>query len=377
MKKPIIYQNHKNANRIKIFIPYELKQIRKEFKKLNTTWWHPNQKLWSIINTKENIDLVKILFKNDYEQIALEKTQALPKIVLNDKSKAIMASFEQKLILSSYSKNTINTYKSELKFFLKYFENYDISQVDKDMIEGYIFRLINKYSIGESKQNLAINAIKFFYERVLGRDREVYSIQRPKRAKQLPGVLSMEEAYRLINSPKNIKHKAILYTIYSAGLRNSELINLRVKDIYSADSYIFIKGAKGKKDRHSILSESLLDLLRKYYKAYKPSYWLFEGQSGGKYSSKSVQRIYRKAQQISNASPWSTPHSLRHSFATHLLESGCNLRTIQVLLGHNSSKTTEIYTHILSVNNKKIQSPLDIINKKYKFDLSDDKTEEK
>lgn len=368
MQSPIIYEPHKNAKRIKIYIPYELHDIRKAFKKINSTFWHPNQKLWSIINTKNNLEFVKKVFNNDFETIPLKKYQSLPKISLNNKSTEILSTFEQKLILNSYSKNTIKTYKSELKFFLKYFENYDIKQVEKSLIESYIFKLITKHNISESKQNTAINAIKYYYEQVLGRDREIYDIQRPKKAKQLPGVLSMEETYKLINNPKNIKHKAILYTIYSAGLRNSELINLRIKDIHSTDGYIFIKAAKGKKDRHSILSNTLLALLRNYYKEYKPAYWLFEGQSGGKYSSKSVQRIYRKAQQQSGASPWSTPHTLRHSFATHLLENGQNLRTIQFLLGHSSSKTTEIYTHILSVNNKKTKSPLDIIEEKFKFD---------
>ena len=376
MRKPIIYQNHKSANRVKIFIPYELEEIREKFKKLNTTWWHPNQKLWSIINTTENLDLAKKVFNNDFEYKVLDKPQPLPKIVLNDKSNDIMAAYEQKLILNSYSQNTIKTYKSEFKFFLKYFENHDISQVTKDMIESYVFKLITKHEIGKSKQNLLVNAIKYYYESVLGRDRAIYDIQRPKKSKQLPGVLGKEEVYNLINSPKNIKHKAILHTIYSAGLRNGELINLRVKDIHSKEAYIFIKAAKGKKDRHTVLSETLLDLLRIYFKEYKPSYWLFEGQSGGKYSSKSIQRIYRKAQQESGASPWSTPHTLRHSFATHLLEHGSNLRAIQVLLGHNSSKTTEIYTHILNVNNKNIKSPLDIISKKFKFVSSDNKTDE-
>jgi len=230
-----------------------------------------------------------------------------------------------------------------------------------------MYQLITKYHISESKQNLAINAIKFYYEQVLGQDRTIYDIQRPKRGKTLPGVLSMEDVYRLINAPKNIKHRAILHTIYSAGLRISEVINLRIKDIYSDAGYIFIKGAKGKKDRHTVLSDSVLKLLREYYVVAKPAYWLFEGQNGGKYSAKSIQNIFRRAQQETGVSPWSTPHTLRHSFATHMLENGENLRTIQALLGHGSSKTTEIYTHILQVSNKKTRSPLDILEEKYKF----------
>jgi len=362
-----IYSPQKNASRVKIYIPYNMHEIRAKFKKINSTYWHPNQKLWSIINTKENIELIKQLFGNNYETKSFKKHLSLPKVELNLSSKEILDLYIQKLVLSSYSKNTLNSYKADFTYFLKHFENHDIKQLDKDKIESYIYLLITKYNISDSKQNSVINAIKFYYEHVLGQDREIYNIQRPKKAKQLPSILSMKEAYLLINSPNNIKHKAILYTIYSAGLRISELINLRSQDIYSKDGYIFIKGSKGKKDRHTVLSNSLLALLREYYIKYKPAYWLFEGQSGGKYSSSSIQKIYRKAQQETGASPWSTPHTLRHSFATHLMQNGENLRTIQFLLGHASSKTTEIYTHILSVNNKNTRSPLEIIEERFKF----------
>jgi len=156
-----------------------------------------------------------------------------------------------------------------------------------------------------------------------------------------------------------LKHKTILHTIYGAGLRVGELIRLRVVDIRSEEGYIFIKDSKGKKDRHTVLSKHLLELLREYYKIYKPAYWLFEGQTGGQYSSTSIQSIYRKAVKDTNGNPWSTPHTLRHSFATHLMERGTSLRHIQAALGHNSSKTTEIYTRVLAINNKTIKSPLD------------------
>ncbi len=140
----------------------------------------------------------------------------------------------------------------------------DLKTVTKEQIENYVFYMITKYKVGESKQNIMINAIKFYYEQVLGMPREYYEIQRPKRAKTLPNVLSQEEVLRLINAPDNIKHKAILYTIYSCGLRISELLNLRLVDIHSDDNYIFVKGAKGKKDRRTLLSKNLLSLLREY-----------------------------------------------------------------------------------------------------------------
>ena len=144
-------------------------------------------------------------------------------------------------------------------------------------------------------------------------------------------------------------------------MRISEALNLRLVDINSDEGYIFIKSAKGKKDRKSVLSPILLGLLRSYYKEYKPSYWLFEGQDGGQYSAKSIQKILRKAVKDTNSNPWGTVHTLRHSFATHLLQEGMNLRYIQTLLGHSSSKTTEIYTRVVAINNKNIKSPLNFL----------------
>lgn len=366
--KAIIYNARPESKRIKIFIPYEMTEERKLLKTITGRFYHNQQKLWSIPNTKEKIELLKTIFNGKYKITDENIPAKIPKFTLKEKSVKALYQTVQKLTLRAYSPNTINTYKSELIYFLKYFETYDLKNITKEQIESYIFYMISKYKISESKQNTAINAIKFYYEKVLGMPREYYDIQRPKRAKTLPSVLSQEEIYKLINSPENLKHKAILYTIYSCGLRMSELLNLRNGDIRSDDMYIFIKGAKGKKDRRVILSETLLLILRKYYIKYKPAYWLFEGQTGGKYSATSVQKIFRKAQQKSGANPWSTPHTLRHSFATHMLENGENLRNIQLLLGHESSKTTEIYTHIMNVTDKKIKNPLDIIMKKNNFE---------
>ena len=184
-------------------------------------------------------------------------------------------------------------------------------------------------------------------------------IERPRSEHKLPNVLSEEEVMRIINNVQNIKHKAILLTIYSAGLRISEAVNLKIADIDSSRHLILIKGAKGKKDRNSLLSEKLLVYLRKYFLMYKPKVWLFEGQYGDQYSETSIQHIFRKACNDAKIIKKATVHTLRHSFATHLLEHGTDLRYIQELLGHSSSKTTEIYTHITHKGMEQIKSPLD------------------
>ncbi|WP_339750825.1 tyrosine-type recombinase/integrase [Algoriphagus aquimarinus] len=362
LNRIIIYQPLPKASRIKVFIPYLLKEERDQLKALNTSFYHPNQKLWSLVNTNENWEQLQRLYKGKSEVRSAEKKVSVPVKTLNAQSIQALADLEQKLILKAYSPSTVKNYASSLTQFLAFFESRNIKDVTKEEIEAFVYHQITKYKISESAQNTLINAIKAYYEHVLGRERTIYEIQRPKKSMTLPNILSQEEVKAILQSVENIKHRAVLMLIYSAGLRISEAIKLRSRDIHSDEGYIFIKGAKGKKDRKTVLSPVLLVLLRKYYKAYKPSYWLFEGQEGGQYSATSIQAVFRRAVEKSNSNPWATVHTLRHSFATHLLQKGTNLRYLQALLGHESSKTTEIYTHVLSISNKNIQSPLDGID---------------
>lgn len=357
----IIYKPKPNAKRIKVYIPYAMKAYRVAFKNLNSTFWHPTQKLWSIINTKENMDLLKQVFENVYELKDLETATPIKKRVLSESAEEALYALEKTLTLKAYGTSTIKTYKSMFSTFLSSFMDYDLKQITKEQIEDFVYKMIQKHKISESHQGQLINAIKAYYEHVLGLPREYYDIKRPKKSVSLPNVLSEEEVFRIIQNPTNLKHKAILWTIYSAGLRISEVINLRVVDIHSAEGFIFVKDSKGKKDRKTVLSTHLISLLRDYYKVYKPSYWLFEGQTGGKYSTTSISSIFRKAVQNTNSNPWATVHTLRHSFATHSIQNNVSLRHIQSMLGHNSPKTTEIYTKTIEINNKKITSPLDTL----------------
>ena len=189
--------------------------------------------------------------------------------------------------------------------------------------------------------------------------RKVYTIDRPREEKYLPEVLSEEEVAKIINATENLKHKAILMTIYSAGLRIGEAINLKIKDIDSQRMQIRVEQAKGKKDRYTLLGVKTLEILRKYFLQYKPKIWIFEGINGEQYSSSSIKSILRTSINKTTIKKHVTVHTLRHSFATHLLESGTDLRYIQSLLGHENSKTTEIYTHITTKGFEQIKSPLD------------------
>jgi integrase/recombinase XerD len=197
------------------------------------------------------------------------------------------------------------------------------------------------------------------YEQVLNMPQRFYEVERPLVEKKLPMVLSEPEIARLISAIENLKHKAIVVTIYSCGLRLSEVLNLKLTDLQSDRGVVLIRNGKGKKDRTSMLSENTLALLRRYYRAYRPVEFLFEGMNGGPYSSKSVQSIVKKGLKKAGIKRPASVHTLRHSFATHLLESGTDLRHIQALLGHSSSKTTEIYAHISTKFLRSIKSPLD------------------
>lgn len=359
--KAIIFQCLPSASRIKFHIPYKAKVWREKIKKLDSSFYHQDQKLWSLINTKSNKKKLLDIIGDQFEVKEHAHHRKLPKKTLSQKSNDSLAHYERSIILSGYSKSTLKNYRACFVQFLSYFESRELLELTKTEIEGFVYHLISKYKISPPKQNQMINAIKFYYEKVMDQPREHYNIQRPKKAKSLPNVLSKEEIVRLINTPKNLKQKTILYLIYSSGLRIGEVIRLRIDDVHYDEGYIFIKCSKGLKDRKTILSKQAVPLIRKYLIEFKPSYWLFEGMYGDQYSQSSITKMFRRSVQAANINPWATVHTLRHSFATHLLQQGTNLRYVQSLLGHSSPKTTEIYTHVMNINNKTITSPLDVI----------------
>ena len=214
-----------------------------------------------------------------------------------------------------------------------------------------------------SYQNQSINAIKFYIENVLNLAKITYDFCRPRRAKTLPKVLSLEEVARLLDHTHNITHKTILSIIYGCGLRISECINLKVEDIDSSNMRVWVRNAKRNKDRFTSLSPTLLKQLRAYYTLYKQKQWLFEGVKEKQYSVSSIRHVFNRSKKKVRVNVPVTVHTLRHPFATHLLDNGTNLRYIQKLLGHSSSKTTEIYTHVSSTNLTNITSPFEMLFK--------------
>jgi site-specific recombinase XerD len=267
--------------------------------------------------------------------------------------------FYQKLEVRMYSLNTARVYISMFERFINHYPHVQnlIELGEKDILAYIQHLVIQKKS--DTYVNQSINAIKFYYEVVLGMPNRFYSVERPIKRESLPKVLAKGEVMNMIKLTANLKHKCIISLLYSSGLRRSELLNLRMEDIDSKRMMIFVKDGKGKKDRYTLLSEKLLYQLRDYYVAYQPKRWLFESYDGEKYSGASVQKVVHAASKRAGIEKKVVPHMLRHSFATHLLESGTDLRYIQTLLGHNSTKTTEIYTQVATHSLIGIKNPLD------------------
>ncbi|WP_244525761.1 tyrosine-type recombinase/integrase [Sunxiuqinia elliptica] len=265
------------------------------------------------------------------------------------------------LVQKRYSQSTISTYTAYLKDFIYHFKDRNLHDIEVQEINEYILSLIQLSDISGSEQNQRINAIKFYYEKVLGRERQLIHIERPRRERVLPDTLSKSDIQAIFKNTPNNKHRCMLELTYSAGLRRSEVLNLKINDIDSKRMLIKIRGGKGKKDRYSLLSKSVLVHLREYFIAYKPEKWLFEGRDGKQYSSTSITRVLKKSAQKAGIKKRVHLHMLRHSFATHLLEQGTNLRVIQNLLGHENIQTTEIYTHVSNLEIQKVINPIDEI----------------
>jgi len=263
----------------------------------------------------------------------------------------ILEIFTEKLRYKNYSPRTIDVYKSYLKNFLQYNNIKDPYQVTTNQIVKF---LESHNFTSTSQQNQYIGCLKLFAKYILNKkDIHLSKIERPRKEKKLPRVIDGELIKERLSKIQNLKHKAILTLTYSVGLRVSEVANLKIEDIDSKRMLIHIKNAKGKKDRIVPLSQTVLELLREYWREYKPKEYLFNGQTNNKYSTGSCQKIYKRY--IDNTS---SIHTLRHSSATNLIENGTDLRIIQKILGHSSSKTTEIYTHVSNELLNKINLPI-------------------
>ena len=367
--KIVVRLAHFWKGRLRLDFYYRLDWVT-QIKLIDKRRWHPEFQSWSVPHSPLVIDILKRTFGDILQfdlmplpdiqtQYISEIRNQKPKIKSPPQYIDEVNHLEEKMLLKRMAYTTIKTYKNGFTQFLQYYNDIHPKDITKGQIIQYMLHRIRVDKISESIQNNFINAIKCYYEFVLGHEREYYDLQRPKKPFQLPNVLSQEEVVKLFQAVDNIKHKCILLAIYSSGLRLSEVVNLRIADIRRSDKSIFVKAGKGKKDRFTLLSDTLLKELEIYFHCYKPSYWLFEGQTGGQYSVRSVQCILRDAVAKSGVNPFATVHTLRHSFATHLVLSGHDIISVQKLLGHESPETTEIYVHLTGEQIRRIESPLD------------------
>ncbi len=282
----------------------------------------------------------------------------LPDLV-SEKLNAI-AEFERWLRQKRYADNTIKTYVDALRTFFRYYNDRHINQLTATDIVNFNHDYMLKHHYSFSYQNQVINAIKLYYDRFHNTQLDITELERPRRNQRLPHVLSKAEVQKIITAPVNLKHRCMLALIYGCGLRRGELLNLTLKDIDFERQLLWIRAGKGNKDRRVPLTLPLQRMIQRYQESYPTKNWLFEGQQvGHPYDERSLATVFKNACMKSGIDAQATLHWLRHSYATHLLEAGTDLRYIQTLLGHKSSKTTELYTWVTEVAFDKLRSPID------------------
>lgn len=365
--------------------------------------WSRTHKCWYVSCTKRNYEQLAIILKGkvvleteELRKYLLEKKKnkpvitsesekltVLPKKIkkaaapanylhtISKENREALQLYGRELVLKGYSQSTIRTYENEFKQFLNAIKDNPAKGFNVSRLKDYLQYCHVKLNLSENTLHSRINALKFYYEQVLGREKFFWEIPRPKKPLLLPKLLNENELRRLFNALANKKHKAMLLTTYSAGLRVSEVVNLKIADIDSKRMQIFIERAKGKKDRYVNLSPILLDILRNYLLEYKPrpKIYLFESeQTLLAYPTRTVQQIFSNAKNKAGIKKDVGIHSLRHSFATHLLEKGTDIKYIKDLLGHFNIKTTERYLHVSKEKLINIVSPFDDLWKKKGID---------
>jgi integrase/recombinase XerD len=334
---------HKGENRIAVRFEKK-RELIERIKKLEDARWSMTLCAWHLPDTAAN--RVRFKLAPAAVQISSDRLEQ-------------MKEFSMWLKSQRYSENTVKTYTEAIKSFLVFFPEKPVEQISNADLILFNNEFILKHNLSASYQNQIINAIKLFYATVHDTQMDIRLIERPRKEHRLPNVLSKEEVKVILEAPSNLKHRTMLAVIYSCGLRRSELLNLKHEHINSKRGVVTILQGKGKKDRMVPLSPKLLEMLRSYYVAYKPTRWLFEGQAGGPYDERSLSNVLKQALAKAGIKKPVSLHWLRHSYATHLLESGTDLRYIQEILGHSSSKTTELYTHVSTKSILKVKSPFD------------------
>lgn len=329
------------------------------------------KKIFSAFNGKARVDATKFQARQElFPKTIIQKTNAAQKNMsrLSKETLEKINNYKRYLKSIRYSERTVENYVDMVSSFLGFCAPEKIEEIVKEDLERFNYEHIVKNNYSVSYQRQVVSALKLFFARIPNRKMNISELERPQRSFRLPTVLSEEEIMSILKFTPNIKHKCILACLYSSGLRISELLNLRIRDIDVQRMQIMVRKGKGDKDRVVGLSKFFLIILKRYAEAYKPVEYLFNGEDGGKYSAESTRKILRRACEKAGITKKVTPHVLRHSYATHMLENRVDLRYIQELLGHRSPNTTMIYTHVAKKKLSEVKSPLDIILEKQIFE---------
>ena len=354
-------KTHRKNNQLLIKFDYD-ETLISLVRSVNGTSWSKSLKAWYLINTAENLAIILKLF----EGITKINLSGISKKVgfkrdLTPEQKKILNNFYLFLKGKRYSQSTIQTYTFFVADFINFHTKTPLKELTNRDVELFIETVFIERNYSVSSQRQFISALKIFTVFCPQTKINSLSLERPKKSRLLPNVLSQEEVLRIIQLTKNLKHRAIIVLLYSSGLRIGEVMGLLLKNIDILRKQIKVEGGKGRKDRFVVLATSYLPLLHNYLTTFKPALYFIEGPTGKKYSESSIRKFLFKSVQKAGISKKVTPHTLRHSYATHLLENGVGLRHIQELLGHAKPETTMIYTHVAKKDLLDIQSPLDTI----------------
>lgn len=355
---------HRNEQQIAVKFHYNQK-VKAHLRKLDLISWTQTHKTFYLKRSLQNIKQLILYLREaklnvDYSAIAfLEIHEKEKTISISSSNRRRMDTYTLYLVGKRYSKSTIATYGNFALLFLQYLRRIKCKSIDQKVFRAFIEQMVitKNYSISTHRQ--LVSALKHFCDCFGLEQIDQDMLQRPKKSSYLPMVLSKKEIVDLLRNTKNLKHRAILVLIYSAGLRIGELINLELRDIDIDRRQIIVKNGKGRKDRYVVLAESFLPLLANYFTTYRPYKYFAEGQANKKYSPESIRCFLKRSCRAAGISKRVTPHTLRHSYATHLLENGIGLRHIQELLGHAKPETTMIYTHVAKKDLLRVESPLD------------------
>jgi site-specific recombinase XerD len=354
-------KTHRKNNQLLIKFDYD-ETLISLVRSVNGTSWSKSLKAWYLINTAENLAIILKLF----EGITKIDLSGISKKVgfkrdLTPEQKKILNNFYLFLKGKRYSQSTIQTYTFFVADFINFHTKTPLEELTNRDVELFIETVFIERNYSVSSQRQFISALKIFTVFCPQTKINNLSLERPKKSRLLPNVLSQEEVLRIIQLTKNLKHRAIIVLLYSSGLRIGEVTGLLLKNIDILRKQIKVEGGKGRKDRFVVLATSYLPLLHNYLTTFKPALYFIEGPTGKKYSESSIRKFLFKSVQKAGILKKVTPHTLRHSYATHLLENGVGLRHIQELLGHAKPETTMIYTHVAKKDLLDIQSPLDTI----------------